>query len=79
MAKYCVKDCRLVNLLINKLEVVTKNIEMSNVCYVPLSFLFTRGQGIKLFSLCMKVYREEGFIFPVLKKPDEKIGASAII
>ena len=72
VAKYCVKDCRLVNLLVNKLEVVTKNIEMSNVCYVPLSFLFTRGQGIKLFSFCMKVYREEGYIFPVVKKPDEK-------
>jgi len=72
VAKYCIKDCRLVNLLVNKLEVVTKNIEMSNVCYVPLSFLFTRGQGIKLFSLCMKVYREEGFVFPVLVKPEEK-------
>ena len=72
VAKYCIKDCRLVNLLVNKLEVVTKNIEMSNVCFVPLSFLFIRGQGIKLFSLCMKVYREEGYVFPVLKKPDEK-------
>jgi len=72
VAKYCVKDCRLVNLLVNKLEVVTKNIEMSNVCFVPLSFLFIRGQGIKLFSLCMKVYREEGYIFPVLTKPEEK-------
>ena len=72
VAKYCVKDCRLVNLLVNKLEVVTKNIEMSNVCFVPLSFLFTRGQGIKLFSLCMKVYRDEGYIFPVLTKPEEK-------
>ena len=56
----------------NKLEVVTKNIEMANVCYVPLSYLFTRGQGIKLFSFCLKVYREEGYVFPVLTKPDEK-------
>ena len=27
VAKYCVKDCKLVNLLMNKLQVVTKNIE----------------------------------------------------
>ena len=74
VAKYCVKDCRLVNLLVNKLEVITKNIEMANVCYVPLSFLFVRGQGIKLFSLCLKVYRECGFLFPVLKKPEENDG-----
>nr|QFG74744.1 MAG: DNA polymerase family B [Megaviridae environmental sample] len=68
VAKYCIKDCRLVNLLVNKLEVVTKNIEMSNVCFVPLSFLFVRGQGIKGFSLCTKVYQDEGFVFPVLYK-----------
>ena len=58
VAKYCVKDCRLVNVLVNKLEVVTKNIEMANVCYVPFSYLFVRGQGVKLFSLCLKTCRE---------------------
>ena len=68
VAKYCVKDCRLVNLLVNKLEVVTKNIEMSNVCFVPLSYLFTRGQGIKLFSLCLKEYRYYNYLFPVIRK-----------
>ena len=67
VAKYCVKDCKLVNLLINKLEVVTKNIEMANVCYVPLSYLFIRGQGIKLFSLCLKEFRKQKYAFPVLK------------
>ncbi len=72
IAKYCVKDCKLVSLLIEKLSVVTNNIEMANVCYVPMSFLFTRGQVIKLFSLCLKYYREAGYLFPVLKKPEEK-------
>ena len=72
VAKYCVKDCRLVNLLVNKLEVITKNMEMANVCYVPLSYLFVRGQGVKLFSLCLKVYREEKYFFPVLEKASDK-------
>jgi len=67
VAKYCIKDCSLVNLLINKLEVVTKNLEMANVCFVPLSYLFIRGQGIKLFSLCLKEFREQDYIFPVIK------------
>lgn len=71
VAKYCVKDCRLVNLLVNKLEVVTKNIEMANVCYVPFPYLFTRGQGIKLFSLCLKEFRNHGYVFPVVKKKVE--------
>ena len=72
VAKYCVKDCRLVNLLVNKLEVITKNMEMANVCYVPLSYLFVRGQGVKLFSLCLKVYREQKYFFPVLEKASDK-------
>lgn len=72
VAKYCVKDCRLVNLLVNKLEVITKNMEMANVCYVPLSYLFVRGQGVKLFSLCLKVFREQKYFFPVLEKATDK-------
>jgi DNA polymerase elongation subunit (family B) len=67
VAKYCIKDCKLVSLLINKLEVITKNIEMANVCYVPLSYLFIRGQGIKLFSLCLKEFRKQKYAFPVIK------------
>ena len=67
VAKYCVKDCRLVSLLINKLEIITKNIEMANVCYVPLSYLFIRGQGIKIFSLCLKEFRKQKYAFPTFK------------
>jgi DNA polymerase elongation subunit (family B) len=67
VAKYCIKDCKLVNLLINKLEVITKNLEMANVCFVPLSYLFIRGQGIKLFSLCLREFRKHKYVFPVIK------------
>ena len=73
VAKYCIKDCKLVNLLINKLEIVTKNIEMANVCSVPLSYLFIRGQGIKIFSLVLKEYKEQGYIFPVIKMNKPKL------
>jgi len=73
IAKYCIKDCKLVNLLMDKLNIVTNNIEMSNVCYVPLSFLFTRGQTIKAFSLLLKEFRDNNYLFPVIKKPDLKI------
>ena len=73
VAKYCIKDCKLVNLLMNKLEVVTKSIEMANVCSVPLSYLFIRGQGIKIFSLCLKEFKEQGFIFPVIKMNKAKL------
>lgn len=54
IAVYCLKDCELVNKLIIKLNVISNNIGMSNVCLVPLSYLFVRGQGIKIFSLVSK-------------------------
>lgn len=53
VAMYCILDCILpINLMI-KLDVIQKNAAMSNVCKVPMNFLFTRGQGIKLFSLVL--------------------------
>jgi len=62
IAVYCIMDCKLVNELINKLQVITNNLGMSNVCVVPFSYLFLRGQGIKIFSLVAKFCRQEDFL-----------------
>jgi len=70
VAKYCLKDCILVNFLMEKLDVVSNNIAMSNVCWVPLYYIFTRGQGIKSFSLVAQQCRLDGFLIPALKKDD---------
>ena len=42
---------------------------MANVCHVPLSYIFLRGQGIKIFSLVSKKCRENNHVIPVLRKP----------
>ena len=68
IAKYCLKDCKLVNLLMAKLEIIVNSIGMANVCSVPLSYLFLRGQGVKIFSLVSKKCRQEGFLIPVLRR-----------
>lgn len=75
VAEYCIQDCALVNKLMARLCVVTNNIGMSNVCNIPLSFLFFRGQGIKIFSLVAKFCRKNNFLIPVIKK--NKIGEDA--
>jgi DNA polymerase elongation subunit (family B) len=67
IAVYCVQDCFLCNQLSNKLEVVANNIGMANVCLVPFAWLFTRGQGVKIFSLVAKYCRGEGVCIPVIK------------
>jgi DNA polymerase elongation subunit (family B) len=70
IAVYCIMDCKLVNDLINKLQVITNNLGMSNVCVVPFSFLFLRGQGIKIFSLVAKFCNEENFLIKDLSDDD---------
>jgi DNA polymerase delta subunit 1 len=70
IAVYCIMDCKLVNDLINKLDVITNNLGMSNVCVVPFSYLFLRGQGIKIFSLVAKFCREENFLIKDLSIDD---------
>lgn len=67
IARYCLQDCALVNRLIHKLKVLENNVGMGNVCSVPLSFLFMRGQGIKIFSLVAKECRAKQYLIPVLK------------
>lgn len=70
IAVYCIMDCELCNQLIMKLEVITNNIGMANVCIVPLSYLFLRGQGIKIYSLVSKQCRKENFLIKNLNIED---------
>jgi DNA polymerase delta subunit 1 len=67
IARYCIQDCALVNRLLHKLKVLENNIGMGNVCSVPLSYLFMRGQGVKIFSLVAKFCRSLGMVIPVVK------------
>jgi len=70
IARYCIVDCLLCNRLMDKFQILGKNICMANVCSVPLSYLFFRGQGVKLFSLVAKYCRTEGYLIPVINKDD---------
>jgi DNA polymerase delta subunit 1 len=71
IAVYCLMDCELCNKLMIKLETIANNMGMSNVCCVPLTFLFVRGQGIKIFSLVAKKCREENFVVKAINKDDQ--------
>jgi len=50
IAKYCIQDCDLVLTLMAKLDTLSNARGMADVCFVPLQYLFLRGQGIKIFS-----------------------------
>ena len=67
IAEYCVQDCELVNKLIVKLRVIEGQSQMATVCHVPMSFIFLRGQGIKIFSLVVKTGAALGVVLPTVR------------
>jgi DNA polymerase elongation subunit (family B) len=69
VGKYCLQDCDLVIDLYRKLETFNNSMSMANVCTVPVSYIFTRGQGIKIESLIFKFCQERGVVIPVLPVP----------
>ena len=66
IAKYCVMDVVLCLELMNKLQIVNNNVGMANVCSTPLSWIFKRGQGIKILSLVSKECRDKKYLIPTL-------------
>ena len=50
IAKYCIQDCDLVLTLMAKLDTLGNTRGMADVCKVPMQYVLTRGQGIKIFS-----------------------------
>jgi DNA polymerase elongation subunit (family B) len=79
IAKYCIQDCKLVQYLFNKVDVVTDLVEMAKLCSVPMSFLIFRGQGIKLTSYVAKKCREKGVLMPVNDKGSKDEGYEGAI
>jgi DNA polymerase elongation subunit (family B) len=54
IASYCIQDCILVRDLYKKLDVFNNAMAMANACSVPIPYIFTRGQGVKIESLIFK-------------------------
>lgn len=68
VAKYCLMDNILCNQLMDKLDIIVNHMGMANVCFVPMSFLFLRGQGIKAYSLVARQCRLDKYVIPDLRK-----------
>ena len=81
VAKYCIMDCELVIYLVLLLDIIPNNIGMANVCTVPQSYIFLRGQGIKITSLITKVCDKNNIRIPTLQAydPNNKEGFEGAI
>ena len=68
MAIYCIKDAYLPLRLMEKLMCLFNLTEMARVTGVPLTFLFTRGQQIKVASQLYRKARKHDLVIPVERK-----------
>lgn len=65
LAVYCMKDAILPLRLLDKLMCLINYIEMARVTGVPLSYLLTRGQQIKVVSQLLRKAKEHNLLMPV--------------
>lgn len=68
LAVYCLKDAFLPLRLMEKLMCLFNMTEMARVTGVPIIFLFTRGQQIKVMSQLLRKARNFDLVCPVLPR-----------
>lgn len=68
LAVYCLKDAYLPLQLLEKLMVLINYLEMARVTGVPIPYLFSRGQQIKVLSMLYRKCLQHDLIVPVLPR-----------
>ncbi|XP_042775245.1 DNA polymerase delta catalytic subunit isoform X1 [Panthera uncia] len=80
LAVYCLKDAFLPLRLLERLMVLVNAMEMARVTGVPLGYLLTRGQQVKVVSQLLRQAMREGLLMPVVKTEgvEDYTGATVI-
>lgn len=68
LAVYCLKDAYLPQRLLDKLMFVYNYVEMARVTGVPISFLLSRGQSIKVLSQLLRKAKQKNLVIPNVKQ-----------
>ncbi|RWS07555.1 DNA polymerase delta catalytic subunit-like protein [Dinothrombium tinctorium] len=79
LAIYCLKDAALPLRLLEKLMCIINYMEMARVTGVPLSFLLTRGQQIKVISQLLRQAVKQDLIIPAMKPQQGEDFSGALV
>ncbi|GER39914.1 DNA polymerase delta catalytic subunit [Striga asiatica] len=75
LAVYCLKDAYLPQRLLDKLMFVYNYVEMARVTGVPMSFLLSRGQSIKVLSQLLRKAKQKNLVIPNVKQAGSEQGS----
>ena len=64
IGEYCIQDTVLLQNLVDKQIILINIVQLANVTWVPIGYLVTKGQTIKVLSQIMKKSREMGYLVP---------------
>uniref|UniRef100_A0A8C1FUH1 DNA polymerase n=1 Tax=Cyprinus carpio carpio TaxID=630221 RepID=A0A8C1FUH1_CYPCA len=80
LAVYCLKDAYLPLRLLQKLMCVINYMEMARVTGVPLTYLLSRGQQIKVVSQLLRQAMKQDLVMPVMRTEagEDYTGATVI-
>ncbi|XP_071955316.1 DNA polymerase delta catalytic subunit-like [Antedon mediterranea] len=80
LAVYCLKDAMLPIRLLEKLMCIINYMEMARVTGVPMTYLLSRGQQIKVVSQLLRHSKEQDLLMPTQKVDtgDDYVGATVI-
>ena len=83
VGKYCVQDSVLVAKLFENLQTWVDLSEMAKVCNVPIFYLYTKGQQIKVYSQLYKYCMHHNFVVEkdgyTAKENDHYVGATVFV
>lgn len=68
MVDYCIQDTLIIPKLMKKLNSLINIWENSNICKVPASFIFDRGQQIKVTAGIVNKFKYNDHVFDYVKK-----------
>lgn len=74
LAEYCLKDAYLPQRLLDKLMFIYNYVEMARVTGVPISFLLSRGQSIKVLSQLLRKAKQKNLLLPNVKQAGSEQG-----
>jgi DNA polymerase elongation subunit (family B) len=64
IGEYCIQDTVLLQKIVDKQLILMNIIQLANVTSVPISYLTTKGQTIKVFSQILRKARQMDFLVP---------------
>jgi DNA polymerase elongation subunit (family B) len=66
IGEYCIHDTDLLQDLVDAKRILLDSLQLANITYVPISYILTKGQTVKVFSQILRKANKMGYLVPFL-------------